>query len=65
MGGLLSLGLGMSFISIAELIYFMFLRGFCYTRFAPSSRGSVNIDNTEKTKAEAMPLSYRSGERNA
>ena len=62
MGGLLSLGLGMSFISIAELIYFMFLRGFCYTRFAPTSRGNVNI---EKKIADATPLSYKSGESNA
>ena len=36
MGGLLGLGLGISFISILELFYFIFLRCFCHYRYDDS-----------------------------
>lgn len=54
MGGLLSLGLGMSFISIVEIFYFMFMRGFCYLRF--SSESSQNVDLSRRNTA--IPLSF-------
>ena len=62
MGGLLSLGLGMSFISIVELIYFMFLRGFCYSRFAPSLNETIDLKENKRT--EAAPISYRKNSNN-
>ena len=54
MGGLLSLGLGMSFISIVELFYFMFMRGFCYLRFSSESDQSMDLTRTNTT----IPLSF-------
>ena len=51
MGGLLGLGLGLSFISVIELLYFLFVRLFFISR-GKKSTDEIDINNP-------VPLSYR------
>ena len=51
MGGLLGLGLGLSFISVIELLYFLFIRLFFISR-GKKKDGEMEPNNP-------LPLSYR------
>ncbi|XP_046452024.1 sodium channel protein Nach-like [Daphnia pulex] len=53
-GGILSLGLGMSFIGAVELLYYLFFR--CYVPVLSSSQERSSENSTE----DPLPLSYRS-----
>lgn len=53
-GGILSLGLGMSFIGAVELLYYLFFR--CYVPVLSSSQERSSENLTE----DPLPLSYRS-----
>ena len=48
MGGLLGLGLGLSFISVIEIMYFFFVRLFCMSR-----------GNTDEIDVNIPPKLYR------
>lgn len=52
-GGILSLGLGLSFIGIIELAYYLFFR--CYVPLLSASREQSSEDSSE----DPLPLSYR------
>lgn len=63
MGGLLGLGLGLSFISVIELLYFLCLRCFCRSRIRRSvdvSRRTLNPLQLSRRKIETSKCSSSS-----